>query len=442
MIQVFALCIILILGFLMLRGLFHPGIMLALMWATYAIEQVVQQGLPAFLVRPWIINVALTLFTIAAVGRAFMTDKYKGFVVSSAHLWMMILILHCALSYFWSITPDIAAQQLTKHMPYVVAFAFVAPFCAFNQKQIESAVNVIIYFGGFVLIALALGSFGSRAVVLDTVRGKDIEANPLAAATFGGYVVICSVFNLYGHRSRNAIIFAIRVGIALLGIYTIVRSGSRGQLVAVMVACFIWLPVTARMAAKRSTIVAYIFAITLAVASVFLIDYFNLASRWRWDLVDQAGGGRINQTIYCIEKMWEAGPAAWFFGLGNSACYKLIGGYPHNVPGEVLAEEGLIGFVCYTAFMISVTICGFKFMNQQNAKPKTRVNIGLLLTLFTFEFGLGLKQNNFLGSSGVLCVGLCVVVCTQLMKKKATGPSHALGKNTMLVPNPKFQGSR
>ena len=441
MIQLLSLCIILVLGILMLRGIFRPGIMLALMWATYAIEQVLQQSIPIFLSRSWLINVALTLFTGAAVARAFLSHQYRGFVFSAAHLWMVALYLLTALSYFWSISPEFAGVKLEKYAPYIVAFAFVAPFCAFNQKQIQSAIDVTNYFGGLILVALAFGSFGRRGAVLETVQGQDIEANPLAAATFGGYVVICSVFSLYSDRSRNAIVFAIRIGIALLGIYTIIRSGSRGQLIGVMIACFLWLPITARMAAKRSTILAYIFAIVLAGSAVFLIDYLELAGRWSQDLVEQHSSGRFQQASHCIQKMWEAGPTAWLFGLGTSACYELIGGYPHMVPGEVLAEMGIVGFFFYLAFMISVTIGGFTFMMKKDIKPRTRVQIGLLLTLFTFEFGLGLKQNSFLGSTGVFNVGLCVVVCTQLIQKKATGIGHLFSKRTMMMPNPNFQGS-
>ena len=197
MIQLLALFIILILGILMLRGIFRPGIMLALMWATYAIEQVLQQSFPIFLARSWLINVVLTLFTSAAVARAFLAHQYKGFTISAAHLWMIGLYSIAALSYFWSMSPEYASEKLTKYAPYIVAFAFVAPFCAFNQKQVQLAINVTIYFGAFILIALALGATGKRAAVVDTIQGKSIEANPLAAATFGAYVTICSVFSIF-----------------------------------------------------------------------------------------------------------------------------------------------------------------------------------------------------------------------------------------------------
>ena len=80
-------------------------------------------------------------------------------------------------------------------------------------------------------------------------------------------------------------------------------------------------------------------------------------------------------------------------------------------------------------------------MTKSDVDPQTRVHIGVLLTLFTFEFGLGLKQNSFLGSTGVFNVGLCVVVCTQLMKKKSTGINQMFGSRKMMIPRQNLQGS-
>ena len=424
MIQILSTGVVGLVILLAVRGIFKPGILLALMWATYAIEQVVQQGVPFFLTRPWFINVMLTAATTAAVGHAFLSGKFKRLQFTSAHLCAFALLLLCAFSYIWSISPDNTLFFLRRAVPYMAAFVLVAPLCAYDQEQIDVAIRVTIYFGGLVLLALAMGSFGGRAVVLERVGGELIEANPLAAATFGGYVTICAVFSLYRLRARNSFIFPLQLAIAFLGVYTIVRSASRGQLIFLMIACFIWLPITAKVAAKRSSIVAMIIAVVLAYGGMWLVEELNFTARWQQRQVAEATEGRFTQSIVLLEKMFDAGPAAWLLGLGSSASYRVVGGYPHIVPAEVLGEEGLVGFGLFTGFLISVTLVGYRFMRRDDNIPSSRTSIGLLLALFTFEVGLGLKQGSLLGSQGFLCFGLCIVVGTSLltMRRKPQQP--------------------
>ena len=418
MIQILSTGVVGLVILLAIRGITKPGILLALMWATYVIEQVVQQGVPFFLTRPWVINVMLTAATTAAVGQALLSGKFKRLQISYAHLCAFALLLMCAFSYIWSISPGDTLFFLKRAVPYMAAFVLVAPFCAHDQKQIDVAIKVTIYFGGLVLFALALGSFGGRAVVLEVVGGKLVEANPLAAATFGGYVTICAIFSLYRLRSRNSFIFPLQVAIAVLGVYTIVRSASRGQLIFLMIACFIWLPITAKVAAKRSSIVAMIIAVVLAYGGMRLVEGLNFTARWQQRHVTEATEGRFMQSRVLLEEMFDAGPAAWLLGLGSSASYRVVGGYPHIVPAEILGEEGLIGFGFFMGFLISVTHAGYRFMRRDDIDSSSRTSIGLLLALFTFEVGLGLKQGSLLGSQGFLCFGLCIVVGTTLLTKQ------------------------
>lgn len=90
MTQVLVICVVAILIILMLRGINRPGIMLALMWATYVIEQVILQN-PFFLSRSWLTNVLLTLATTAVVGKAFLKGSYTGLKPTSGHILIALL---------------------------------------------------------------------------------------------------------------------------------------------------------------------------------------------------------------------------------------------------------------------------------------------------------------------------------------------------------------
>ena len=369
MINAFVFATILIVLILLIRGMVNPGIMLALMWATYVIEQVVQQN-ALVLSRPWITNVLLTVATSVAVGKAFLEGKYRGLTLTSAHLLLALLLGFTGLSYLWSICPDITYNLIVKYTPYILAVAVVAPFCAFDQRQLDKAFKVVMYFGSFLLLALAFSTIGKRGVVLDSIAGQDVEANPLAPATFGGYLTICAVFYIYARKSKNVIVFAFHVALALLGVYTIIRSGSRGQLLAVLVACFIWLPITAKIAAKRSTIIALVLAAIMIYSAVVGVGMIAGGGRWQEKYLEKDLTGRFDAVNYVLKKWIDAGPQEWFIGFGNSASYKILGGYPHNAPAEVLVEEGLIGFALYTGFMVVVTLTGLKIMRKKTLVKK------------------------------------------------------------------------
>ena len=348
MIQLLSFATIAIVAILSIKGLRRPGVMLALLWSTYAIEQVAQQGASFLLVRSWLMNVALAGMTLLAVFRAFLSGKTKGFSPTTAHVLIGGLFLQCILSYTWSIAPSDTYYILTKNAPYIFAFAVLAPFCALNYREVDTAIKTIVHFGAILLIVLAFSEYGKngRGVVLQLADGRLAEANPLAAATFGGYVSICAIFYMYTKRSQPTLQKAFYSVIILLGVFVIIRSGSRGQLIALFASSLLWLPITAKVAAKRSSIIAVAIAGVIAIGSWF---YVSNSGSYRWDLdtVSDSGSGRIAQTLFVIESMLEEGPSAWILGLGNSASYSLIGGYPHNVPGEVLAEEGILGFMLY-----------------------------------------------------------------------------------------------
>ena len=434
MLQIWVYFIIVLTGALAIRGLSRPGVILALVWGTFAIEQVLQQN-PFFLARQSLINIGLAAMLGATVTWAVLTGKLKGFKFSITHFFYLALVGIVALSYFWSISQPDTFRQMKRQIPYILTFSMVAPLCCFNQKQLDSVAKVYIYFGSLLLLGIAASSTSGRSIVVGVSQGSVVTANPLAVASFGGHVVICSIFHIYTNRSRLSPTTLLAGAIVLLGLYVILRSGSRGQMLAAVAACFIWLPITAKMAANRSSIIALVIAFLIAYGAIWLAEEYELANRWRRDLFEQHLTGRLDAASYVIQQMLDAGPMAWLVGLGNSACYKLIGVYPHNVPAEVLAEEGILGFACFLGFLVSVTLTGLRFMLDSNADASARARIGMMLTLFTFEFGLCLKQGSLLGSPLLFGFGLGVVNCILMdPAKKKSG----LQKGQVLMAPPAF----
>jgi len=116
--------------------------------------------------------------------------------------------------------------------------------------------------------------------------------------------------------------------------------------------------------------------------------------------VEVASVGRFEVVTRLLDYWVDKGPFNWLVGLGNSSSYRIVGFYPHNVPAEVLAEEGLIGFALLAAFVFSVLFRSGKMMFSADVEIESRVNLGILMAIFCFEGILTLKQGSMIGNVG------------------------------------------
>ena len=392
------------------RGLKMPGILLALIWGLYAFEQVAQSAVPQLLAVPWFINVFfIGLAALAIANKYFSSVSFRQMRLTKAHVYVVLLFGTAYASILWTISPSFTSTFLKSSLPYLGGFVVIAPFCVFDEKQVDYAISTMVYFGALVLMAVAMGNYGYRGLQL-TVNGQVTEANPLAIASFGGYVVICTVFLLYLKKYSSPVKNILHLAIIGLGLWVIVRSGSRGQLLAVVAACGIWVPITAQMSTRKSTIMAILMAVGVGFAASYFVQKMNSA-RWERVHLDTATEGRFDQTLYLIDYWANSSGVNIMLGLGSSASYYVVGGYPHNVPGETLAEEGLLGFFFLIGFLVSVTIAGTAWLKNRSMDRNSEfgIKVGMLLTLFTFDFGLCLKQGSLLGSPRLFCIGLCLV---------------------------------
>jgi O-antigen ligase len=264
--------------------------------------------------------------------------------------------------------------------------------------------------GSLILTGIVFSGFGRRSIVIayDTASRQEIEGNPLAVASFAGYVVVCCVFSIYANKT-NIFSRALKIALVLLSLYIIVRSGSRGQLVGVVLACLFWLPITMKVAMKKSTIIPLVFAgILFASSAYFIGNESDLLWRWQSERLQGDQIGRLERANLMIQHAVGKGPLTWIGGLGSSSSFALVGGYPHFVPGEVLAEEGIAGAILFFGFLFTAALAGWRTINTPDLPAQTRLNMGALMTIFTYQFILCLKQGSLLGSPELFSLGLCV----------------------------------
>lgn len=421
MVQLIGICILLALVVLAFKSLKHPGIALGLIWCMYGIEQVVMQG-NSFLIRnSYFINVLLTLIAVVAVARNFSRKRFRKLRIPAALTIATMLYGYCAITLSWA--PDFSESQrwYVQMLPYFVAFAMIAPFCFSNPEQLNKAVQVLLYFGGFILIGLAFSEIDNRRIVIaETSTGK-LGANPLAIASFGAYVTLAAITTIYRLKRKKGFYFLLHLAITALAFYVMAASGSRGAFVAVVLAMAIWLPMTAKLSGtgkKRSSWSSF------ALGGIVLLGIVYFASNneqsWRWGqaAVEKATDGRFQMASDLLDVYAKNGPAIWIMGLGSSAAFHYIGFYPHIVIAEVLAEEGIIGLILFVVFCFLVFKNAYKTLQSRKFEREDRILLGLMISLFTVEFALSFKQGSLLGQSAMFGVGVTACWYSSILRRK------------------------
>jgi len=437
MLQIIIYIILISLVILAAGVLGKPGIAVALAWSMIALESVLQQSNQFLVSNSSVVNFFIAGLVGVTIGWGIIRGKYRKLKIPK-QLWLyLILISYCAISYFWSQSPTDTFDRIKLQLPYIITFCLLAPLCLINAKQLNTAITVLIYFGILIVIAINLSTIGLRGIIIDSVQGKAVEANPLAAASFSAYVGFASLFSIWGKKlwNFNSLLKLCFVGFCVTAMYS---SGSRGQVIAFAGISAIFLPLIAGVAAKRSTILA-ILAISIATfAVVIFVEQTELTTRWQYQKMLEDQIGRFDMLKEVMKHWVSAGPTAWIFGIGSSSSFKYLNAYPHIVLGETLAEEGIVGLTLLLA-IISITIKqGFRLISTPSLPSEVRVNIGIIFAIFTFNLLLSFKQGSLLGSaSTVFCFALIIGwLHTRLLKKNQQPNSQHVASPQLPIHRP------
>ena len=226
--------------------------------------------------------------------------------------------------------------------------------------------------------------------------------NPLAVSSMAGMVVLIAVLADPWPESRWWVPFKwALVGLCLV---LVVRSGSRGQLLGTILISIACWPISRRLANVKQFVILGLVVVFLGGATSWAIQEYSSeqmygarGSRWNEQAAQEDVSGRLNNAMLLV-RLAYASPETVLIGLGNSASYdpRILGIYPHFVPLEVLAEEGLIGFGLYALILYYVLRSAVRSFRLIGDKPKERLLLGGLVGLCMFTLLLSFKQGSLL----------------------------------------------
>jgi hypothetical protein len=167
----------------------------------------------------------------------------------------------------------------------------------------------------------------------------------------------------------------------------------------------------------------------IVAGSIYFIQINeDISVRWSSASMRDSQFGRFSMASELIGETYSAGPFAWLFGIGNSTSFKFFNTYPHVVPGEIIAEEGIVGFIFFMGCVLTAGVPGFRVLRLKSCTRMTRVNLGAMMSLFTFQLILSFKQGSMLGSVGLFSMALCIglvserILATKRREKRVSMP--------------------
>jgi hypothetical protein len=417
--MVFAIVLLVFAGFVLAITV-RPANIIAVAIAVYAFEQWAQANSSFFTTNASYVNLGFGILCLYAMLCVVMRGRNPLNPLTGAMWTWMAMFGLAAISCLWSLDRDLSLFLFRYNLPYVVTFVGMVPLVIQDRDDLQQALMTTLIFGSIVMVLLLLGTqihaygrtieIAPGTGVRDRVGQLRTRLAPLAIAELAGHLAIIAV--LMNFRGVGRIWQYLRWFVVVLALALIYRSGSRGQLIAALIAILAF--ITFSRGTKR------VFGWVAASVSAMMVlgmttwSFFSYADQGgRWDLSKMETNFAHTRLEYSaiLLKYWaESSPMHWVFGLGSSASYdnRILGRYCHVTVVEVLAELGFVGFILLIAFSVLV---GRDMLRLYRATRDSDVDRGVsvaLMAIFLYGVILSFKQGSFLTNTYAFSFGLMI----------------------------------
>lgn len=413
MIAIFVALIFICFGIAVLQ---RPAVIVALAVGMYAFEQWAQANSSFFGRHSSLVQLAFGILSLMALVAVAARGRNPLSPLTGGMICFALLYIYAGFSVVWSLDRDLAMFLFQYHAPYMITFGFIVPLSIQNRSDLYQGMIATLVFGSIVLGLLLFGTqvhgWGRTILaegVSDRVGGVSTRLAPLAIAEMAGQILIIAF--IMNFRGIHRVWQYARLGVALLALALIVRSGSRGQLIAAILSLLVFI-MFSRRATKASGWIAASVTASL-VLGFTVMSFAGYADSDRWQVANM--GRQFSSTrlefVSRLFTFWvQSSPVNWIIGLGSSASYdvRIIGRYCHVVAVEILCELGLIGVTlasCLIFFVVRDLVRLWKITKNDD------VDRGLTATLaavFFFQVMLSFKQGSVLTHSFTWCWAMII----------------------------------
>ena len=378
-----------------------PAHALAGVLLLYAIDQLGQASSPILANNPVLTNYVIACFSVAAAYIQFSKRGSPVFHFGGTFIATSLMLGFAFLSTSWAINTDNALETWKNMAPYLALILLISPNLIADSRDLNRTFSSLLILGAAVIFALTFfAEWGHRGVAIagELDRYRNIAtSNPLAAAQIGGYLALTAFgFILNDRNPLRRLAYGL---IAISATILIVKSGSRGQLIALPIAIVFAYILTNSSFARRKTVAAVVpTLLVFFIAQQVLVSAEDIAVRWEGD---QFSSGIDVRAYYFSTLLTYWMNSEWWtllVGIGSTSAQhpSVIGTYPHFLALEVLTEYGVIGLLllCYILFRTYRTT--YLSARHSSAHKENPTPLWILAALFTFAFLVSFKQGNLL----------------------------------------------
>lgn len=383
---------------LLFRIFKDPAAVLTLVPNLFGLEQWAQASHNFFLAHSAVTNIVAGCLVLLAVAVHLGKGQLRGTWVRGVTGPLVVLFVYAFLSTFWAPPAAASGMRFIEAFPYLVTLVLLVSLTVQEPRDLGVALRSMMIFG--TVLAIALLAFveweGRRVLFGVDSHGEFIAGNPLAVGTLGGTLVLLGV--LYRSERSRLLTHVLRAVVVVLGLALVVRSGSRGQLMgALAVGGVFWFLAHSSRQLFKPLVGLVGMALLLTLTSVIKDLFWAGDARFAADRVEGDYAGRLDAAAVLLER-WLESPFSTFFGLGSSASYdpRILGGYPHVVPAEVLGELGLIGFGIYCWVVLAALAAGLRAFRAVQGNVLLRANVVCFIALWVYALLLTTKQGSML----------------------------------------------
>jgi hypothetical protein len=388
--------------------LYRAPVAVAGVLCMFGLDQLGQVSHPWLLFHQTFSNYAVGALVVLGLIRK--RESIAGLLrASPPQTWLIVLLyVYSFASLQWTSMPTVGWSEWMRSAPYIATAALASPLLITSTEDMRLALRWTVFIGvPLTVVILLFAPWGIRGLVVGAVVE---ETNPLALASFAGTVAAATLF--VGLGRKGWLEWLLRLAAVVICVLLIVRSGSRGQLIAVVASLALMLPIRFRLGNIRGLVPAMLACAAIALAldmgsSLYVV---NDETRWSSEQASADVTGRFAMVVVLL-KEWARSPISILFGLGSSASFdpRLIGIYLHNMPAEVLGELGLIGF---TLLLLALGSSAWALIGSRSKALEHPGDAEILAAAGAaaiFSLVLSLKQGSFLNNYQVFMTMLLVV---------------------------------
>jgi hypothetical protein len=397
-----------ILGLILLAQWRRPALCIVPLLLMFPLEQWAHSAIPALALQRNLINVVIgVLVLVGVLVRAVRGQRVLAEYPITGYL-TLALFVYTLISAFWAPAASGSLRVWSLTWPYIVTTVVLAPLTFGQKRDMSDILDGLALVGG-VLVALLLFSteWKARWIVIGGEYG-----NPLAIGYLGGVVAIVLLLGNLWAKSRFWAIA--RWILAALSLALIVRSGSRGQLLALLlVVLVVWPKSHGSRENRRRLVWGLTLAFAVGVAYLAVQEFWGTdaggSTRWEDRMIRQDLEGRIDGAITLL-RTWAGSPLTLFFGLGSSASFDpdILGFYPHILPLEILGEEGIVGFTLFGLAVFYTMRSASRLLHATRDLPQERATIATLFGLYLYAVLLSLKEGALLGTHDLFLYAILI----------------------------------